>query len=94
MLLGAMCLAFDISTSCQALAFGDSSGSIHLFSGTSEPIFNTFSRLTEHADQSTPFPSFAIDDYETPLSVIPLPITSDISLASDWPAHLMERCYR
>lgn len=89
-----MCLAFDISTSCQALAFGDSNGSMHLFSGASEPIFNTYSRMTEHADHTTSCPSFAIDDYETPLSVIPLPITSEMSLASDWPPHLMQRCYR
>lgn len=89
-----MCLAFDISTSCQALAFGDSNGSIHLFSGATEPIFNTFSRMTEHADQPAPFSSFAIDDYETPLSVIPLPITGEMSLASDWPPHLMQKCYR
>ncbi|XP_031353190.1 PAN2-PAN3 deadenylation complex catalytic subunit PAN2 isoform X3 [Photinus pyralis] len=92
---GAMCLAFDTCSTSQALAFGDNAGSIHLFSATSDPVFNTYSRITEHADPVTHFPSFAIDDYETPLSIVPLPIiNTDMPLASDWPEHLMQKCYR
>ncbi|KAF5293684.1 hypothetical protein FQA39_LY03169 [Lamprigera yunnana] len=92
---GAMCLAFDVCTTAQAMAFGDNAGSIHLFSATSDPIFNTFSRMTEHADQVTPLQSFAIDDYNTPLSTVPLPVVNtDMPLASDWPEHLMQKCYR
>ncbi|KRT85961.1 Peptidase [Oryctes borbonicus] len=92
---GAMCLAFDISSTSQAMAFGDSAGSIHLFSSSPEPIFNTYSRITEHADQVAQIPSFAIDDYETPLSVVPLPVVgSDLPLVSDWPPYLMKKCYR
>lgn len=90
-----MCLAFDISTTSQGLAFGDNAGSIHLFATTSEPLFNTYSRMTEHADQVVTCPSFDIDDYETPLSVVPLPlINTDMPLASDLPAWLMQKCYR
>lgn len=90
-----MCLAFDVSQTSQALAFGDNAGSIHLFSTTSEPLFNSFSRMTEHADHVVTCPSFAIDDYNTPLSSVPLPlIHHDVPLASDLPAWLMHKCYR
>lgn len=90
-----MCLAYDVSSSSQAMAFGDNAGSIHLFSSTAEPIFNTFSRMTEHADPVVPLASFAIDDYETPLSVVPINIVNpEIPLASDWPPHLMDTTYR
>lgn len=88
-----MCLTFDISATSQALAFGDSSGSIHLFSSTPQPLFNTYSRMTEHGDPLVTYPSFAIDDYDTPLSVIPMPIQHD-GLASDWPDQLTKKCYR
>lgn len=93
--LGAMCLAFDVSSTNQALAFGDSAGSIHSFATSNEPIFNTFSRMTEHADHPATVPGFAVDDYETPLSIIPLPLDhSGMPPASDWPEHLMQKCYR
>lgn len=90
-----MCLAFDVSSTNQALAFGDNAGSIHLFSSSSEPIFNTFSRMTEHADHPATVPGFAVDDYETPLSIVPFPLDpSGMPLASDWPEHLTQKCYR
>ncbi|EFA09006.2 PAN2-PAN3 deadenylation complex catalytic subunit PAN2 [Tribolium castaneum] len=89
----AMCLTFDISATSQALAFGDSTGSIHLFSSTAQPLFNSYSRMTEHGDPLVTYPSFAIDDFETPLAVIPMPICHD-GLSSDWPEHLMKKCYR
>lgn len=92
---GAMCLSFDISSSSQAMALGDTTGSIHLFSSTGEPVFNSYSRLTEHADPVDSFPSFGIDDIDTPLSAVPLPvINTDIPLASDWPAQFMQNVYR
>ncbi|XP_049825022.1 PAN2-PAN3 deadenylation complex catalytic subunit PAN2 isoform X2 [Aethina tumida] len=91
---GAMCLAFDISSTSQAIAFGDNSGHIHLFGTTEEPIFNSYSRLTEHADPVEQYHSFTIDDYSTPLSVIPMPIVPDIPLASDWPPEFMQNAYR
>lgn len=91
---GAMCLSFDISSSSQVMALGDSTGSMHLFCSTTEPVFNSFSRLTEHHDAAEPFPSFGIDDMDTPLSTVPLPITSEMSLASDWPVKLIQKVYR
>lgn len=49
--------------------------------------------MTEHGDPLVTYPSFAIDDYETPLSVIPMPICHE-GLSSDWPEHLTKRAYR
>lgn len=93
-LQGAMCLAFDISSTSQALAFGDNAGSIHLFASTNDVMFNTYSRMTEHADQVLPCPSFGIDD-DVPLSTVPLPlINTDMPLASDLPSWFMQRTYR
>ncbi|XP_018323979.1 PAN2-PAN3 deadenylation complex catalytic subunit PAN2 isoform X2 [Agrilus planipennis] len=92
---GAMCLAFDVSATSQAMALGDNTGSIHLFSATSDPLFNSYSRLTEQADHVTPFQSLAVDDYSVPLSAIPLPLLNpEISFASDWPEHLIQKTYR
>lgn len=90
-----MCLAFDISSSSQSIAFGDNAGSIHLFTSADQAVFNNFSRLTEHADSIVSYPCFDIDDYETPLSSIPMSIVpSDVPLASDWPEHLTRKVYR
>lgn len=90
-----MCLAFDISSTSQALAFGDNAGSIHLFGTTNEPVFNSFSRITEHADPVLSGPSFAIDDYETPLSIVPLPLlNTGEPLASELPSWFLKRTYR
>lgn len=93
---GAMCLTFDISSSCQTMACGDNSGHIHIFSNvTSGPVINTYSRPSEMPDTPTGYPSFGIDDYSTPLSVIPMPIVAaDIPLASNWPAGLVQKMYR
>lgn len=93
---GAMCLTFDISSSCQAIACGDSSGYIHIFSNVSSgPVINTYSRPTELPDTPTSYTSFSINDYNTPLSVIPMPIVPmEMPLASHWPQHLVEKVYR
>jgi len=47
---GASVTALDVSNSSQAIAFGDSSGLIHLFGASSEVLFNVNSRPTEFAD--------------------------------------------
>lgn len=90
-----MVLTFDVSTTLQAMSFGDSGGQIHLFSTTDEPVFNTYSRQTEFPDPPIQYPSFAIDDYSTPLSSIPMIYSqSDLPLASDLPPHLTKFVYR
>lgn len=92
---GGMCLTFDISMTSQAMAFGDSLGQIHLFTTSPDPVFNTYSRMTEHADHVAAFPSFGIDDTKVPLASVPMPIVSgDITLSSDWPFNFTQKVYR
>ncbi|XP_056642212.1 PAN2-PAN3 deadenylation complex catalytic subunit PAN2 isoform X1 [Diorhabda sublineata] len=94
---GALCLTFDISSSSQIMACGDNAGHIHAFSSSnsSVSVINTYSRPCEMPDTPTVYPSFSIDDYNTPLSIIPMPIVPpEIPLASDWPLHLTQRVYR
>lgn len=97
---GAMCLAFDLSSTSQAMALGDSAGSIHLFTGvnngSNEAVFNNYSRPTEHADNvHMSVPSIAYDDLHPPLSIVPLPVVPNGGLlASDWPQQFMKKVYR
>ena len=44
---GAPITSFDLSTSYQAMAFGDASGYLHLFTSDDSAMFNTFSADTE-----------------------------------------------
>ncbi|PSN30631.1 hypothetical protein C0J52_22424 [Blattella germanica] len=93
---GSMCLALDVSSSCQCMAFGDGGGSIHFY--TSNPhtaMFNSFSRETEFADPVEPLPPISILDEHTPLSSIPLPYCQQgTSLLSDWPEQYLKKVYR
>ncbi|XP_021925783.1 PAB-dependent poly(A)-specific ribonuclease subunit PAN2 isoform X2 [Zootermopsis nevadensis] len=93
---GSMCLALDVSSSCQCMAFGDGGGSIHFY--TSNPhraMFNSFSRETEFADPVEPLPPISILDDVTPLSSVPLPYYQPGSmLLSDWPEQYLKKVYR
>jgi hypothetical protein len=93
---GSMCLALDVSSSCQCMAFGDGGGSIHFY--TSNPhraMFNSFSRETEFADPVEPLPPISILDDVTPLSSVPLPYCQPGStLLSDWPEQYLKKVYR
>ncbi|XP_044730900.1 PAN2-PAN3 deadenylation complex catalytic subunit PAN2 isoform X2 [Chrysoperla carnea] len=97
---GAMCMAFDVASTSQAMVLGDSAGNIHLFTAANtsshDVVFNTYSRPTEHADPvDMSMPTIAYDDFRTPLSVVPLPVISNgTPLASDWPSQFMKRVYR
>ena len=37
--------SFDVASSSQAVVFGDSLGSLHLFTSGSKPTFNNFSQV-------------------------------------------------
>jgi len=93
---GSMCLALDVSSSCQCMAFGDGGGSIHFY--TSNPhtaMFNSFSRETEFADPIEPVPPISILDDVTPLSSVPLPYCQQgATLLSDWPEQYLKKLYR
>ncbi|KAG8222634.1 hypothetical protein J437_LFUL011910 [Ladona fulva] len=92
---GALCLAFDVSSSCQCLAFGDAGGSVHLFSsGGAHASFNSFSQETEFADPVESIPPINILDENIPLSTVPFPLCSTGSLLSDWPERFLKPAFR
>ncbi|XP_071037665.1 PAN2-PAN3 deadenylation complex catalytic subunit PAN2 isoform X2 [Parasteatoda tepidariorum] len=86
-------LTFDTSSSCQAFAFGDAAGYLHLFGASSEVQFNQFNRPTEFADTVEPFQPIDINDEVTPLSIVPLP-HSDEKMFSDLPPEFSQVVYR
>ncbi|CAH2224335.1 PAN2-PAN3 deadenylation complex catalytic subunit PAN2 isoform X1 [Pelobates cultripes] len=80
-------MSFNVSTSKQVLAFGDSDGIVHIWSTTPEAVFNGYSRATEFAIPCIVdnLPHLDWNQDLLPLSLIPVPLTTD-SLLSDWPA--------
>lgn len=90
------CMSFDISSSNQAMAFGDNTGQLSLISAISspEPQFNNFSRETEFADTPEPLPFVSITDVNFPLSSILLPQLQSGTWLSDLPKQMCEYKYR
>eukprot|EP00079_Xenopus_tropicalis_P010054 XP_002934576.2 PREDICTED: PAB-dependent poly(A)-specific ribonuclease subunit PAN2 [Xenopus tropicalis] len=80
-------MSFDVSSSKQVLAFGDSGGCTHLWADTPDATFNTYSRDTEFAlpcmVDNLPHLDWIQD--LMPLSLIPMPLTNE-TILSDWPA--------
>ncbi|XP_028168558.1 PAN2-PAN3 deadenylation complex catalytic subunit PAN2 [Ostrinia furnacalis] len=70
-----VCSVMDVSSTSQALAFGDQAGHLHLFSPqhNHEPVFNNFSRATEFADQVVGLPFANFNDTNFQYSSVPLP---------------------
>ncbi|XP_070565894.1 PAN2-PAN3 deadenylation complex catalytic subunit PAN2-like [Ptychodera flava] len=83
-ILGEIILAFDVSSTCQALAFGEAGGYVHLWTDREDAHYNAFSNETELADPVEHLRPIHIDDELTPLSTIPMPFC-DGPLLSDWP---------
>ena len=92
---GAMCMALEVSSSCQCLAVGDAGGYVHTFASNTSALFNSFSRPTEFSDPVEPLPvSIPMDDTTAPLTSIPFPLEHPSPLLSDWPEQFTRRRYR
>lgn len=89
--VGQLLMSFDVSSSKQALAFGDYGGCVHLWSSAPDVSFNDYSRETElalpcHVDS---LPQLDWNHELVPLSLVPVPLTSTEALLSDWPSTLI-----
>ncbi|KAG7281117.1 hypothetical protein CRUP_027654, partial [Coryphaenoides rupestris] len=76
--VGQLLMSFDVSSSKQALAFGDSGGGVHLWSDAPEVSYNDYSRETEFAHPCLvdTLPQLDWNHDLLPLSLIPTPLTS------------------
>ncbi|KAH9513218.1 poly(A)-specific ribonuclease [Bulinus truncatus] len=91
---GAYIVAFDISQTYQALAFGDSSGHVHLYASNPSCAFNPYSEPTEFPDPVEAYEPISINDKLAAYSAIPMPYPAQGPLVSDFPEHMLARTYR
>ncbi|KAG7519500.1 PAN2-PAN3 deadenylation complex catalytic subunit PAN2 isoform X1 [Solea senegalensis] len=84
--VGQLLMSFDVSSSKQALAFGDSGGCVHLWSDAPEVSFNDYSRETDFPLPCLveTLPQLDWNHDLLPLSLLPTPLTSTEPLLSDW----------
>ncbi|KAH3783339.1 hypothetical protein DPMN_161276, partial [Dreissena polymorpha] len=87
-------MSFDVAATCQALAFGDSGGFLHIFATDENVIFNPFIEETCLADPVEPSQNIHIHDFTTPYAMVPMSYPGTGSLLSDWPDYLCEKVYR
>ncbi|TSP79459.1 PAN2-PAN3 deadenylation complex catalytic subunit PAN2 [Bagarius yarrelli] len=89
--VGQLLMSFDVSSSKQALAFGDSGGCVHMWTSTPDVSFNDYSRETELALPCLvdSLPQMDWNHELVPLSLVPMPLTSTEPLLSDWPSNLV-----
>lgn len=87
---------FCVSENCQAIAFGHSSGSVHLFTKGENILFNDYSEPTLFIDPPQYSSAYIdINNEIAPLSSIPVPLTEpNQSLISDWPKKFSKPGYR
>ncbi|KAK4294090.1 hypothetical protein Pmani_033259 [Petrolisthes manimaculis] len=84
---------FDVASSSQAVVFGDSLGSLHLFTSGNKPTFNNFSQETVMIDLQDHTQTLPLTDETTSLASVPLYYPTS-SLISDWPEQYMKVRYR
>ncbi|KAL4222806.1 poly(A)-specific ribonuclease [Mactra antiquata] len=87
-------LSFDVAATCQALAFGDSGGYMHLFATDDNVVFNSFHEDTDLADPVEPSQNIHIHDFSTPYAMVPMSYPGTGKLLSDWPDYLCDKIYR
>lgn len=85
--------SFDVASSSQAVVFGDSLGSLHLFTSGSKPTFNNFSQETIMIDMQDTTQTMPLTDNTSSLASIPVYFPSN-PLLSDWPEQYMKVRYR
>ena len=90
---GSLLTSLDVSSSSQAVAMGDTGGSLHLMASSHTPNYNAFSRQTEFPDPIEPYSPIDINDTLAIYSSVPLPVTSG-PLLSDWPAEFIKVAHR
>ncbi|XP_023944660.2 PAN2-PAN3 deadenylation complex catalytic subunit PAN2 [Bicyclus anynana] len=91
------CSVMDVSSTSQALAFGDLGGHIHMFSAkhNHEPMYNSFSRPTEFGDPLPSLPRVSFKDETFSFSSIPRPpLTTGTKWLSDMPPEFYHKTYR
>ncbi|XP_076473089.1 PAN2-PAN3 deadenylation complex catalytic subunit PAN2-like isoform X2 [Babylonia areolata] len=87
--------SFDLSKSCQAMAFGDASGCVHLFSNNQNVVFSGLDVPTVFADHVDPLPhEMHLADDLCSLATLPMEYPENDTLFSDWPVSLMRKVYR
>lgn len=92
---GASITSFSVSTSGQALAFGDDNNFIYLYGASNEVDFNANSKQTEFADPIEPVRPVPISDEYTPVSTIcPFPYYAfNERLLSDMSPEMCKKTY-
>ncbi|XP_075977787.1 PAN2-PAN3 deadenylation complex catalytic subunit PAN2 isoform X2 [Anticarsia gemmatalis] len=88
-----LCSVMDVSSTSQAIVFGDQAGHLHLFSPqhNHEPVFNNFSRATEFADQVVGLPYVGFNDTTFQYSSVHLPA---LATGSKWFNELPEQFFK
>ncbi|XP_071541540.1 PAN2-PAN3 deadenylation complex catalytic subunit PAN2 isoform X1 [Panulirus ornatus] len=84
---------FDVASSSQAIVFGDSLGSLHLFTSGSKPTFNNFSQETIMPDLPEQAQTMPLTDATASLASVPMYYSTTAQL-SDWPEQYMKVRYR
>lgn len=86
---------FSMSENSQAVAFGHSSGSVHLFTKGENIIFNDFSEETLFVDPPQVSSTYIdINNEIAPLSSIPVPLIENKQYISDWTISSQKPEYR
>ncbi|XP_072949046.1 PAN2-PAN3 deadenylation complex catalytic subunit PAN2 isoform X2 [Epargyreus clarus] len=92
-----LCSVMDVSSTSQALVFGNQAGHLHLFSAqhNHEPVYNNFSRQTEFADPMPVLPYARVTDTNFNISSVTLPpLNSGKKWFNELSEEFFKRMYR